>query len=159
MWPAPQDLHNVKNDKDHAEPPGLDEPQLRIACKVPHHSTDNHIRESIGPQWTDQQEDEPNGVQRFAVVVYDTEISGNVANRLPRPRHRDDPAVPFAVFEGLVGVHDRRQTEQHGEEIRGSGRWAEVPRGIRTLESYIIINQRCRRVSSESQSTYLHTQS
>lgn len=70
-----------------------------------------------------QHQNEPDRVIRFICNVLDTEDAEHVARCLPQRSHCYDPAVSFAVDDGLDNVRGKGEAEENGEEVRGSGIW------------------------------------
>lgn len=72
-----------------------------------------------------QHQNKPDRVIGFICNVLDAEDAEHVAGRLPQRSHRYDPAVAFAVDDGLDNVCGKSEAKEDGEEVCGSGIWAE----------------------------------
>lgn len=73
-----------------------------------------------------QHQSEPDGIVRIICNVLNTEDADYIAGSLPQCAHCYDPAVAFAVDDGLGNMGDKSEGKEDGEEICSSGIWAEA---------------------------------
>lgn len=79
-----------------------------------------------------QHQNKPNRIIRFICDILDAEDAERVAGGLPQRSHCYDPAVTFAVDDGLNNMAHESEAEENGEEVSGTRIWAKTwPLGIR----------------------------
>lgn len=122
----------VEKDEIKTESPCFEPQNLGAGCEVVHHSAQDHINVCIGPKRCKQYQNEPDRIIRFTCDVLDAEDAENVAGCLPQRSHCYDPAVAFAVDDGLDNMDHESEPEEDGEEVSGTRIWAKFwPLGIR----------------------------
>ncbi len=76
--------------------------------------------------WSHQHQDEPDRIICFVRNVFDTKDAEYIAGGLPQRSHCYDPAVAFAVNDGLGNVRDESKVEKNSEEVCSSRIGAKV---------------------------------